>query len=134
MNVNELMKNFTGQSGLAYGVDTAIKALRPGARFEMVAGNGEFEWPRWEDPKGLPPPTKDEIMKEFERQKAVAEYYQYAYDRCKHYPDGFEQLDMLWHAVDQGINLKDSEWYKSIKEVKDKFPKPEGDPPPAFEG
>jgi len=133
MNVNDLMKNFTGQSGLAYGVDTAIKALRPGARFEMVAGNGEFEWPRWEDPKGLPPPTKDEIMKEFERQKAVAEYYQYAYDRCKNYPDGFEQLDMLWHAVDQGINLKDSKWYKSIKEVKDKFPKPEGDPPPAFE-
>ena len=132
MNVNDLMKNFTGQSGLAYGVDTAIKALRPNARFEMVAGNGEFEWPRWEDSDGLAPPTKDEIMREFERQKAVAEYYQYAYDRCKHYPDGFEQLDMLWHAVDQGIDLKESDWYKKIKEVKDKFPKSEGDPPPAF--
>ena len=132
MNVNELMKNFTGQSGLAYGVDTAIKALRPNAKFEMIAGNGEFQWPKWEDSDGLSPPTKDEIMKEFERQKAVSEYYQYAYDRCKNYPDGFEQLDMLWHAVDKGINLKDSEWYKKIKEVKDKFPKPEGDPPPDF--
>ena len=47
-------------------------------------------------------PTKDEIMAEFERQKSVAEYYQYAYDRCHHYPDGFEQLDMLWHAVNNG--------------------------------
>jgi hypothetical protein len=132
MNVNELMKSFTGQSGLAYGVDTAIKALRPNAKFEMVAGNGEFEWPRWEDPNGRPPPTKDQIMKEFERQKAVAEYYQYAYDRCANYPDGFEQLDMLWHAIDQGLDLKDSDWYKKIKEVKEKFPKPEGDPPPEF--
>jgi hypothetical protein len=132
MNVNELMKSFTGQSGLAYGVDTAIKALRPNAKFEMVAGNGEFEWPRWEDPNGRPPPTKDQIMKEFERQKAVAEYYQYAYDRCANYPDGFEQLDMLWHAIDQGMDLKDSNWYKKIKEVKEKFPKPEGDPPPEF--
>jgi len=28
MNVNELMKNFTGQNGLAYGVDTAIKGSK----------------------------------------------------------------------------------------------------------
>ena len=125
----ELMKSFTGQTGLAYGVDTAIKHLRPGARFEMVAGNGEFEWPRWEDPNGLPPPTKDEVMKEFEFQKSEAEYWQYAYDRCANYPDGFEQLDMLWHAVNEGKDLKDSDWFKKIKEVKDKFPKPAGDPP-----
>ena len=132
MNVNELMKSFTGQTGLSYGVDTAMKALRPKARFEMVAGNGDFTWPKWEDPDGLPPPTKDEIMAEVERQKAVAEYYQYAYDRCANYPDGFEQLDMLWHAINNGVDLKDSEWFKKIKEVKEKFPKPEGDPPPEF--
>ncbi len=29
MNVTEVMKNFTGENGMAYGVDTAIKALRP---------------------------------------------------------------------------------------------------------
>ena len=133
MDVNEIAKNFTGQSGLAYGVDTAIKALRPGAKFEMVAGNGEFEWPRWEDPNGKAPPTKDQIMAEFNRQKDVAEYYQYAYDRCRHYPDGFEQLDMLWHAIDQDIDLKNSDWFKKIKEVKEQFPKPEGDPPPEFQ-
>ena len=28
MDVNEVAKNFTGQSGLAYGIDTAIKALK----------------------------------------------------------------------------------------------------------
>ena len=46
MNVNEVAKNFTGQSGLAYGIDTAIKALRPNAKFEMSAGGGSFNFPR----------------------------------------------------------------------------------------
>ncbi len=130
MNVDEIAKNFTGQSGLGYGIDTAIKALRPEAKFEMSAGGGNFSFPKWDDPQGNPPPTKDEIMAEFERQKSVAEYYQYAYDRCHHYPDGFQQLDMLWHAVNNGQDLKESDWFKSIDEVKKKFPKPEGNPPP----
>ena len=133
MDVNEVAKNFTGQSGLAYGIDTAIKALRPGAKFEMSAGGGTFNFPKWNDPNGKPPPTKDQIMAEFERQKAVAEYYQYAYDRCHEYPDGFEQLDMLWHAVNDGLcdGLKESEWFKKIDEVKKKYPKSTGEPPPS---
>jgi hypothetical protein len=36
---------------------------------------------------------------------------------------------MLWHAVNTGTDLKDSEWFKSIKDVKEKYPKPEGEPP-----
>jgi hypothetical protein len=36
---------------------------------------------------------------------------------------------MLWHAVNQGIDLKDSEWFQTIKEVKEQFPKSEGEPP-----
>jgi len=130
MNVNDLMKSFTGQNGLAYGVDTAIKGLRPGAKFDMIAEGGDFFWPRWEDPNELPPPTREEIMNEVERQKQVAEYYQYAYDRCHKYPDGFEQLDMIWHAVNNGIDLKNSEWFKTIKKIKEDYPKPAGDPPP----
>jgi hypothetical protein len=70
MEVSEIAKSFTGQSGMAYGIDTALKALRPGAKFQMSAGNGEFVFPQWWDPNGLPAPTKDEIMKEFEFQKA----------------------------------------------------------------
>jgi len=129
MKVNELMTSFTGQTGLAYGVDTAMKALRPNAKFDMVANGGDFEWPRWEDPDGLQPPSGQEIMAEVERQKRIAEYYQYAYDRCHKYPDGFEQLDMLWHAINDGGDLKDSEWFKTIKKIKEDHPKPEGLPP-----
>ena len=129
MDAYELAKQFTGTNGMAYGVDTAIKALRPGAKFQMTAGNGEFAFPQWWDPSGLTAPTKDEIMAEFEYQNKVAEYYQYSFDRCKDYPDGFEQLDMLWHAINNGTELKDSEWFQRLKEVKERHPKPEGNPP-----
>jgi hypothetical protein len=119
MDAYELAKSFTGTNGMAYGIDTAIKALRPDAKYQMSAGNGEFTFQQWLDPNGLPAPSTDEIMVEFEYQKKVAEYYQYSYDRCKEYPDGFEQLDMLWHAINNGTNLKDSEWFQKIKEVKE---------------
>ena len=129
MDAYELAKQFTGTNGMAYGIDTAIKALRPGAKFQMTAANGEFVFTQWWDEKGLSAPSKDEIMKELDYQKKVADYYQYAFDRCKDYPDGFEQLDMLWHAINNGIELKDSEWFQRLKEVKEKHPKPEGNPP-----
>jgi|SRR6056300_833190 len=129
MDVNEVMQNFTGEKGMAYGVDTAIKALRPGCKFEIEAGNGQFVWHKWWDPNGLKPPTKEEIDKELAYQEKLAKHYQYSYDRCSEYPDGFEQLDMLWHAINDGTDLKNSEWFIKIKEVKEKYPKPNGEPP-----
>lgn len=129
MDVKDVMANFTGENGMAIGIDTAIKALRPGCQYEISMGGGAITWNRWWDPNGLKPPSKKEIDEEFAYQEKLAKYYQYAYDRCKEYPDGFEQLDMLWHAINVGIDLKDSEWFKSIKEVKEKYPKPKEDPP-----
>jgi hypothetical protein len=52
MDAYELAKRFTGTNGMAYGVDTAIKALRPNAKFQMTAGNGEFIFTQWWDEKG----------------------------------------------------------------------------------
>jgi len=123
MDVNEVMANFTGENGMAYGVDTAIKALRPGCRYQITCAGG-IKYDKWWDPNGLPPPTQEEVDAEFKYQEKLAKHYQYSYDRCKEYPDGFEQLDMLWHAINNGVDLKESDWFKSIKEVKDKYPKP----------
>jgi hypothetical protein len=36
---------------------------------------------------------------------------------------------MLWHATNNGVQLKDSEWFQKIKEIKDKYPKPTEEPP-----
>ena len=44
------------------------------------------------------------------------------------YPKIEDQLDLLWHDIDNGIlgeSAKDSLWYSSIKETKQKYPKPE---------
>ena len=123
MDVNEVMANFTGENGMAYGVDTAIKALRPGCRYQITCAGG-IKYDKWWDPNGLPPPSQEEVDAEFKYQEKLAKHYQYSYDRCKEYPDGFEQLDMLWHSINNGIELKDSEWFKKIKEVKEKYPKP----------
>ena len=40
------------------------------------------------------------------------------------YPGLDEQLDMLWHAIDQGTLDKTSDFYTTIKAVKDAHPKP----------
>ena len=128
-NVSEVMKNFSGDNGMPVGIDTAIKALRPGCRFEIEMAGGNITYHKWYHEDGLPPPTKAEIDKELEFQQRLAKYYQYAYDRCREYPDGFEQLDMLWHAVNNNVELKDSEWFKTIKEVKEKYPKSTGPVP-----
>ena len=41
------------------------------------------------------------------------------------YPTLAEQLDSLWHAIDSGVDLKQSDFYKKNREVKQKFPKPQ---------
>lgn len=43
--------------------------------------------------------------------------------RAAEYPSVTEQLDALWHAMDQGTIPKVDGFYDSIKAVKDKFPK-----------
>lgn len=43
--------------------------------------------------------------------------------RKNEYPSIGDQLDMLWHAIDSGSLDKDSDFYKSLKAVKDANPK-----------
>ena len=47
--------------------------------------------------------------------------------KAKEYPKIGEQLDLLWHDIDNGLfgdNAKTSEWFAAVKEVKDNNPKP----------
>lgn len=39
------------------------------------------------------------------------------------YPEIGEQLDLLWHAIDEGKLDKTSDFYLRLKAVKDEFPK-----------
>tara|TARA_B110000211_G_scaffold207569_1_gene243450 strand:- start:1641 stop:2021 length:381 start_codon:yes stop_codon:yes gene_type:complete len=41
------------------------------------------------------------------------------------YPSVEEQLDALWHAMDDGSTVKAEAFYERIKNVKDRYPKTE---------
>lgn len=50
----------------------------------------------------------------------------YGTKRASYYPSLREQLDLLWHAVDDGKfgeTAKTSSFYTEMKAVKDKYPK-----------
>lgn len=49
---------------------------------------------------------------------------QYAYDRQARYPTLGDQMDMLWHAMDDGLIPKIEPLYSEIKAVKERYPKP----------
>lgn len=46
-----------------------------------------------------------------------------AYKTARQYPPIGDQLDMLWHAIDNGTLNKTSDFYTAIKAVKDAHPK-----------
>ena len=45
--------------------------------------------------------------------------------RAKEYPSVTDQMDMLWHAMDDGTLPKVEPFYSTIKAVKDSVPKPQ---------
>ena len=50
---------------------------------------------------------------------------QYKVKRVAEYPSIGDQLDMLWHAIDSGTLNKTSDFYTTLKAVKDTYPKSE---------
>jgi hypothetical protein len=82
-----------------------------GAYHWLLQGEPEQNWTEvFDDPNQLPNPN-----------------YQIPYDsqRINSYPTIGNQLDMLWHELNQSGSLTtNGEWFNSIKEVKENNPKP----------
>ena len=57
---------------LLWGVDTAIKKLRPTANYQLEGMNFTI----WEDPNGTSPPSWDEINSQMNQDKALADQWQ----------------------------------------------------------
>jgi len=68
-------------------------------------------------------PTEQECIDGVAALQAEYDANQYARDRATQYAPLADQLDMLWHAIDQGIDLKQSDFYTGNKAVKDAHPK-----------
>ena len=72
-------------------------------------------------------PSKVEIQNEVDRLNKEFASKQYQRDRASTYPELKEQLDLLWHAIDDGkfnVKSKETDFYKKLKSVKDANPKP----------
>ena len=54
---------------LLWGVDVAIKKLRPNANFQLEGTRFTI----WEDPNGTEPPTWDEVMEQIQQDQKQAE-------------------------------------------------------------
>jgi len=65
--------------------------------------------------------TQQQIDDEYA--SVLAEYNAQEYQRLRQYPSLGDQLDMLWHAIDNGTLNKTSDFYTAIKAVKDAHPK-----------
>jgi len=58
--------------------------------------------------------------------KNLTKTYTYSQARKTEYPSIAEQLDLFWHAIDDGVfgdSAKLTSFYTELKAVKDKYPK-----------
>ena len=96
-----------------------IKKINPNAEFKYLEEDiNTIQWLNGTTPI----PVADIEAKMTELQ---AEYDANQYQRDRIYPSIGDQLDMLWHSIDQDPQLKSKyfEFYEAIKAIKVKHPK-----------
>ena len=100
-------------------ITTAILAINPNANVSVNAE--DINQITWHD--GTTPIPKADI--EAKMVEVQAEYDANQYQRDRVYPSIGDQLDMLWHSIDQNPALKSQyfDFYEAIKSVKVKNPK-----------
>ena len=104
--------------------DTVVKAIlsiNPNA--EVFVGGNDINNIKWLN--GTPEISKADIEAKMNEMANEPEQSQYAEQRRNAYPAIGDQLDMLWHSIDQNPKLKSEyfEFYEAIKAVKVKHPK-----------
>ena len=102
--------------------NTVIKAiLKINPTAEVSVSANDINQIIWEN--GTTPISKADI--EAKMVELQADYDAKQYQRDRVYPSIGEQLDMLWHSIDQNSALKSQyfDFYEAIKAVKVKNPK-----------
>ena len=100
-------------------IEKAILKINPNAQFSVNADDiNQITWLN-----GTTPISKADI--EAKMVEVQAEYDAKQYQRDRVYPSIGDQLDMLWHSIDQNSALKSQyfDFYEAIKAVKVKHPK-----------
>ena len=65
------------------------------------------------------------LEEQSQNNESITEQAPYINQRKNAYPEIGDQLDMLWHSIDQDAELKQKyfDFYQAIKSVKVKYPK-----------
>ena len=97
----------------------AILKINPNAKVTIKA-DGEIVWH-----EGTTPIPVADIEAKMNEMANEPEQSDYAQQRKNSYPEIGDQLDMLWHSIDQNPSLKSEyfDFYEAIKAVKVKYPK-----------
>ena len=99
----------------------AIQKINPDAKF-YIDGN-DLDSIKWLE--GTTPISKADIQAKMDEIDNEPKQSNYAEQRRNAYPPIGDQLDMLWHSIDQNPELKQKyfNFYEAIKQVKVKYPK-----------
>ena len=100
---------------------SAILKINPTAEVSVEANDiNQITWLR-----GTTPISKADIEAKMNKMANEPEESTYAEQRRNAYPPIGDQLDMLWHSIDQNPELKQKyfNFYEAIKQVKVKYPK-----------
>ena len=99
----------------------AILKINPNA--EVSVDGDDIDTCKIEWYNGTTPISKADI--EAKMAEVQAEYDANQYQRDRVYPSIGDQLDMLWHSIDQNPSLKSQyfDFYEAIKAIKVKHPK-----------
>jgi len=97
----------------------AILKINPNA--QVTVSNNDIDTIQWHN--GTTPIAKTDIEAKVVEVEIEHKTNQYQRDRV--YPSIGDQLDMLWHSIDQNAELKQKyfAFYEAIKSVKTKYPK-----------
>jgi len=104
--------------------DTVIKAiLKINPNAEVSVSENDIDTIEWHN--GTTPISKADIEAKMAEMANEPEQSKYAEQRRNAYPEIGDQLDMLWHSIDQDPQLKSKyfDFYEAIKAVKVKYPK-----------
>ena len=99
----------------------AVLKINPNA--ELSVSDNDINTIVWEN--GTTPIPKADIEAKMNEMANEPEQSKYAEQRRNAYPKIGDQLDMLWHSIDQDAELKQKyfDFYQAIKSVKVKYPK-----------
>ena len=103
-------------------IATAILGIKSDAQVSVIAE--DIDNITWHDgnPTNI---TNEQILAKQAELQAEYDAKQYARDREKEYPTWQDQMDMLWHSIDQDAALKSKyfAFHQAILAIKSKYPK-----------